>query len=530
MNRTVGTRLCAITGALLLVACGGGGEGGDFKAYSGDIPEKITRTPGPTNTNADVIRGRYVVKLKEQAAGKTRVRDGKLHSDREGLGKAISGGRIKRARALHARDGRGHGNKRMQGMYVVDSDESPDNFKRHMRDSGDVEWSEPVSRMHSLSVPNDPYYEYQWNMAELDLGRAHGIATGQGVVVAVVDSGVSAGKDGYKNLMKGYDAFAGDNDASDTDADKSSSGSHGTHVAGTIAQATNNGEGVAGMAPDARILPVRVFGYDASAGGITTTTEIVAEGIVWAADNGADVINLSLGGYTDSQIIKDAVDYAYESGVAVIAASGNDGYTDTIAYPAAYPSVLSVGSVGVNGQVAYYSNQGKLLDVVAPGGDMTADGNNDGVADGILQETSLGGGKFDYALFQGTSMASPHVAGLAALLKSNGLRSPDDIYEAITQSAKDLGGKGRDNQTGYGLIDPAAALKYKPTGKGRGVADGGGKAGKAGKGGKAARGDGGGGGKAGKSGAGGGKGGKSARGGGGGKSGKSGKGGKANRR
>jgi len=461
--------------------------GGDFAVYSGDIPETIERTPGPgAESDQDVVKGQYMVKLKSEARQGAKVKDGKFETERGGLHKAMQAAGVKKARAVHmGKDGGDHAGA--GGLYMVESDEHDrDKVRKHFQNSGDVEWVEPVVKYRKLGAPTDPYYQYQWNLAELDIGKAHDKTMGKGAIVAVVDSGVSQGADGYANLLPGYDFAHNDSDASDTDADKTGSGSHGTHVAGTIAQATSNGEGVAGMAPQAKILPVRVFGYMAEAGGVSTTSDIVAAGIVYAVDNGANVINLSLGGYSDSQAVRDACTYAYRNGVAVIAASGNDGFTDTVAYPAAYDTTLAVGATGPKGEVAYYSNQGPLLDVVAPGGDMTTDFDGDGVMDGILQETTTGGGKFEYALFQGTSMASPHVAGLAALLYSKGITDPADIYEAITESAKDLGSKGRDDQTGFGLIDPVAALNYTPTGKGKRNAN-------AGKGGKS-------GGKAGKSG------------------------------
>jgi subtilisin family serine protease len=490
-------------GILTLALLGCAGLGGDeeasseakFREAQGEIPAKLSHTFGPGDTSDEAIEGQYIVRLKRTSK-----------RGRQELKEDLASAGVKDVRALH------EGHKELGGVYVLEAEGlSLEGFSKLFKDADDVEWVEQSVQYKRFST--DPYYEYQWNMAEMKLDQAHKITRGKGAVVAVVDTGVSEGKDGYSRLLKGYDFAQNDDDASDTDADKSGSGSHGTHVAGTIAQATDNNEGVAGIAPEASILPVRVFGYDARAGGITTTSEIVAAGIVWAADNGANVINLSLGGYSDANVVREACDYAYRAGVTVIAASGNDGYTDTIAYPAAYDSVIAVGATGPKGAVAYYSNQGNLLDLVAPGGDMTGDTNGDGVADGILQETTTGNNQFEYALFQGTSMASPHVAGVAALLYANGITDPDDIREALTETATDLGAKGVDSATGHGLLNPVDALNYTPTGKGRSHADKGGKAGKAGQGDDAGRGSksGGKGGKSGSSGSarGGGKGGKS---------------------
>jgi serine protease len=230
-------------------------------------------------------------------------------------------------------------------------------------------------------------------------------------------------------------------------------------VAGTIAQAAGNGKGVVGVAPKATILPVRVL--DANGSGSNTW---VASGIIWAVDNGANIINMSLGGPVSSEVVADACQYAYEQGVTIIAATGNDGFTDFIGYPAAYPSTIAVGSVNPKKGIAFYSNQGKEIDLVAPGGDTTVDTNNDGMADGVVQET-LQGGTWNLAFMQGTSMATPHVAGVAALVYANGVTDPDEIRKALNSTADDLGGKGWDTAFGNGLVNPVAALAYKGRGK-----------------------------------------------------------------
>ncbi len=312
----------------------------------------------------------------------------------------------------------------------------------------DVDWVEAVVEARAASVPNDPYWQYQWHMQNLNVTEAWEITQGEGVVVAVVDTGVSANEDGFHKLLKGYDFVDDDSDASDQNG-------HGTHVAGTIGQKSNNGIGVAGVAPKVSILPVRVL--DASGAGSNTW---VANGIIWATDHGANVINLSLGSPVNSEVVADACAYAYENGVTVVAATGNDGFSDFIGFPAALPTTIAVGSVDPSNDVAFYSNQGVQIDLVAPGGDTTVDSNGDGMQDGVVQETLMGG-TWSYYFLQGTSMATPHVAGAAALVYANGVTSPDDIRAVLNDSANDLGTRGWDSVYGNGMLDPVAALGAK---------------------------------------------------------------------
>lgn len=252
---------------------------------------------------------------------------------------------------------------------------------------------------------------------------------------------------GYADDVNGWD-FA------NQDAHPNDDNAHGTHVTGTIAQTTNNGYGVAGVAFGATIMPVKVL----SAGG-SGTYDWIAEGIYYAVNNGADVISMSLGGSSGSATLQNAVAYAHNNGVVVIAASGNDG--GAVSYPAAYDAyVIAVGATQYNEVRASYSNYGASLDVVAPGGNTGVDLNGDDYADGVLQNT-FGDTPVDwgYWFYQGTSMATPHVSGLAALLLArNPSLTPDEVQNVLQSTAEDLGTAGWDSQFGWGLIDAEAAL------------------------------------------------------------------------
>ena len=319
----------------------------------------------------------------------------------------------------------------------------------------EVEYAEPNYYRSFNSIPNDEFYHLQWNFPLINLPDAWDLSTGSGVTVAVVDSGVnpfgfdSFGRFSVNRILPGHNAIWRLPGGIDFNG-------HGTHVAGTIGQETNNTEGVAGIAYHAKILPVKVMSFL----GFGLDSWII-RGIRWAADNGADIINLSIGGGGHSKALEDAVDYAYEKGVTLVAASGNDG-TDEVDYPAAFENCIAVGAIRYDKEKTDYSNYGEDLDLVAPGGDLTVDQNGDDNGDGIYQETFrfLGIG-WDYRYFTGTSMASPHVAGVAALIKSlHPEYGPDEIRQVLQDTAEDLGNPGWDERYGYGLVDAYAAVSY----------------------------------------------------------------------
>jgi subtilisin family serine protease len=264
----------------------------------------------------------------------------------------------------------------------------------------------------------------------------------------VPDDGLDNDGNGFIDDVNGWDFVNRDAHPNDDNA-------HGTHVSGTVAQTTNNGLGVAGVAYGATVMPVKVLSAEGAG-----THQWIADGIYYAVDNGADIINLSLGGPA-STTMKDAIAYAYNHGVTVFAASGNGG-SGTLDYPAAYEAyVVAVGATQYDESRAPYSNYGSSLDIVAPGGNTGLDQNGDGYADGVLQNT-FGNTTVDWAywFYQGTSMATPHAAGVAALLLSiDPSLTPDEVKSVLESTAEELGAAGRDDFYGYGLIDARAALE-----------------------------------------------------------------------
>lgn len=303
---------------------------------------------------------------------------------------------------------------------------------------------------------SDPISSLQWHFDKVQANDAWTISKGTGVTVAVLDTGLqTGGEDGVFCIVSGTDIVNSDSDPADGDG-------HGTHVSGTIAQTTNNNAGVAGLAYESCIMPVKVLGDDGSG-----SFADIAEGIYYAVDNGAQVINMSLGtnarsGLRNDSIMDPALDYAYQNNVTVIAAAGNDSHRKNVAYPAIYPTTLAIGATGFDNRVPRYSNKGEGLDLVAPGGDLSKDANQDGYGDGVLQET-YSDNSWGYWFYQGTSMAAPHVAAVSAMLISaNIATTPDSIKAQLIGSTLDLNETGYDNSTGYGLIQAYAALTWDP--------------------------------------------------------------------
>jgi serine protease len=307
--------------------------------------------------------------------------------------------------------------------------------------------------------PNDPMYPKQWHMRQIGMPEAWKLADGNGVIVAVLDTGVAYQNRGKFTLLpdlkgiefvKPYDFVANTTNADDDHG-------HGSHVTGSIAQVTNNGIGVTGVARNVRIMPLKVLsaGGSGSVGGI-------ADAIRYAADNGAKVINMSLGGAFPSAVLKKAVKYAYDKGVTVVCAAGNESRSK-VGYPAAYPGAIAVSATQNDEAITFYSNYGKDIDIAAPGGNTrSADGGRNNPDGGVLQNTIEIGNpaKNDYYAYMGTSMASPHAAGVAALVVGEGVTDPAAVEKVLQDTARKPANQtyNRDKY-GAGIIDAPAAVK-----------------------------------------------------------------------
>jgi thermitase len=300
-----------------------------------------------------------------------------------------------------------------------------------LNNNPNVEYAEPNYVLHATWTPNDTYFSpnYQYGLFNTDADHAWDIARGSsGQEIAVLDTGVDYNHpDLDGKVIRGYDFVQNDNYPMDQNG-------HGTHVAGIAAAETNNATGIAGMAPNTKILAVRVL--DANGSGSLAD---IADGIRYAADSGAEVINLSLGCNCDTQTLENAVNYAYNKGSVIVAAAGNDGVSTTFE-PASYSVVIAVGAVDSNNQKASFSNWGTWVDVMAPGVDIASTYPNNG-----------------YVYLSGTSMASPYVAGQAALLKGQG-KSNAQVRAAIENTADYMSGVGY--YVDHGIINVNDSVQY----------------------------------------------------------------------
>ncbi len=377
-----------------------------------------------------------------------------------------------------------------------------------LRRQPEVAWAQPNYLHEPKARPNDPSYARQWNLDLIDMPQAWDIndgATGS-VTVAVIDSGVTTVNETFgfplwtgssidvvgvpfrvspdiaaARILDGFDFIFWNGPVLDMDG-------HGTHVAGTVLQETNNNLALAGIAHRARLMPLKVcVGYweiqivtsalgipgfvDPRDGGFCSVAAI-AEALRYAGDNNAQVANVSLGGFDPSPMERDAIRYAVSRGTFVALVMGNEFEEgNPTEYPAAYaPAIdgaMSVGAVGRSSRRAVYSNTGAHIEIAAPGGDVT-----DGGLAGAVFQTSLllddidpfsvivpRFDRYEEVASIGTSMAAPHVAGVAALLYSQGITRPAAIEAALKRFARDLGPAGRDESFGHGLVDARAALR-----------------------------------------------------------------------
>ncbi len=311
------------------------------------------------------------------------------------------------------------------------------------------------------SFPNDPLYKHQWHLDQIGMQEAWKLADGNEVIVAVLDTGVAYKKygndKGYHKVsdLRGIKMVAPYNFV-DNNKHAVDDHGHGTHVAGTIAQATNNKIGVAGVALNVRIMPLKVL-----SGSGSGSVAGIADAIHYAADNGAKVINMSLGGRFPSAVLKKAVQYAYDKGVVVVCAAGNEG-RNKVGYPAGYPGAIAVAATQFDEATTFYSNYGKSVDIAAPGGNTRIDQNGDGMPDGVLQNTIAIGdpSTSDYFGYMGTSMASPHIAGVAALLVGEGVTNPKAVENILYSTAREPNGQEyKKNRYGAGIVDTPAAIR-----------------------------------------------------------------------
>ncbi|ALU43084.1 S8 family peptidase [Pseudoalteromonas rubra] len=357
---------------------------------------------------------------------------------------------------------------------------------QEMAATGNIEYIEIDQMLQPFATPNDPRYSDQWHYFEANGGinapAAWDKATGSGVVVAVLDTGYRPHADLSANLLQGYDmisdvSVANDGGGRDSDArdpgdavtrnecgythSARDSSWHGTHVAGTVAAVSNNGEGIAGVAYDAKVVPVRVLG---KCGGLTSD---IADAIIWASGgsvsgvpanaNPADVINMSLGGSGScSSTTQNAINTARANGTTIVIAAGNDNDNSANYNPGNCSGVINVASVGRNGGRAYYSNYGSNIDVAAPGGAQSFANDPEGVLS-TYNSGSNTPSSDSYAYSQGTSMAAPHVAGVAALIKqAKPSATPDEVESILKSTTRSF--PATCTSCGTGIIDASAAV------------------------------------------------------------------------
>jgi thermitase len=302
-----------------------------------------------------------------------------------------------------------------------------------LKNRREIDYAETDVTAHAIATTNDPYFTSgsQWYLSKMQVPDAWDLTAGApGVVVAVLDTGVRASHpDLAGKVLAGRDFASGDSDPSDENG-------HGTAVAGLIGAVSGNSTGMASVAWNTSILPVRVLDKDGSG-----SHSDIADGIVWATDQGADVINLSLGGTGSSSTLQSAINYAWSKGVVIVAAAGNNG--DSVpCYPAACTNVVAVSATNSSDSRTSWSNYGSYVDIAAPGANvLTLSGSN------------------GYEAMDGTSFSSPLTAGVVALMRAaNPALSNATIVNALLANADDIGASGKDNDFGHGRVNARRAV------------------------------------------------------------------------
>lgn len=339
-------------------------------------------------------------------------------------------------------------------IYQLDVVNNPHEAVEKLRKNPDVE-NVQLNYISQLSaIPNDQYFPYQWNLNLIKMPAVWDQVKGQDgdIVVAVLDTGIRPHSDLNANIVAGYDPVNNDTDPYD-DVSSSDEGSHGTHVASIIGTVTNNTSLLAGVGWNIKVMPVKVFSKTTA--GVGATDADVSEGIYKAVEMGADVINLSLGNHglpspADHSVFESALQYAYQHGVTVVAATGNAG-ANYIDYPASSQYTIAVGAVGHDQVLTTYSNYGSGVDLVAPGGH----GAGDTMDQWILGYDSYNGTENLIGMV-GTSQATPHVSAVAGLLYTLGVTDPDDILQILIDSATN---KNDTTHYGAGILNAEEAVR-----------------------------------------------------------------------
>jgi type VII secretion-associated serine protease mycosin len=420
--------------ALLLAGCG---KGVMTSAYAERAP---IHTTSPASAGAVRYSNRVVVKYKS-GASESAIRS--FHQrfalstvrDVSALGMGVLG--LPTGLAADAAIAK------LQGHAAVDYVEPDYMFTLPKRVAARKAPLAPVRRLAGIGLAEDGRVSEEWGMMKIGMPSVWPVNGGNPrVVVAVIDTGVDPRHPDLANaLVPGTSVLAGSSGPDDDHG-------HGTHVSGVIAASANDGRGISGIAPNCKIMPVKVLNHE----GKGDTGDIVT-GLIWAVNHGAKVVNMSLGGTGGSRALMAAVQYAQAKDVLVVAAMGNEG-ANSQEYPAGYPGVMAVGATDPQDQQADFSNFGTWISVAAPGTDILSTLPTRAVT--VVRDE---GKETGYDVMDGTSMASPFVAGLAALVRSaNPQLTAAQVKSRIEKTSDDLGARGFDEKFGWGRINAVRAL------------------------------------------------------------------------